>query len=720
MPGRRWALRSGAVAAALLVGVLASAVVSAAPSGWLAIDGSIRFNPAGGATYDWANSGSGGPTYTCPAGSVNLSGPGGLFNCGRPAGGSSPPIAPSLTPAAAADASIISAVFVVDPISSDTTACGAGDPTIIAGGAKNGDALTSIGTTSGAVPAKDDLSNVYAVSHTRAGTGHPEVFFAAERLVNNGDSHMDFEFLQSIVGVTAPCSGTFTGHRTEGDLLVAVDFTAGGALAGTSAYQWHCLVEPGPQPADGTVCDPAGASPPEHYQLIVAPSFLTFLVNAADIPCGGWVCRDAISGNSTIVSTNDFLEGGVDLAGIPFAGCFNTFLPHTRTAQSFTSGLKDFAGPLAFQSCRNPVITSTSAPGGGGATPGVSATDSVTIGNGGAGPVPTGNVTFFLCGPTQVTAGGCPSGGAQVGSAKPLVAGAATSDPTTATTSPGEYCWRTEYAPDIASTGVFVAAAHTNATSECFIVAVSVPPGPGLPNTGTPASPPQPGPLLPWALLPVGLLAVVWRRSRAVTVLLIVGLLTGSSPSSPAQSQAPRVTTVAESVQLYPSVPRDRSIKPPALATVTPKRLEAQVWRLVIPTIGVDAPIEPVGLDAQNAVAAPRSLDTVGWFSRGSAPGEPGDAVIDGHYGLPLTPAVFRNLDKLRPGDTLQVIWPDGRRLQFRIETAVFLAANLAAPPDVFSRSGPARLSLITCGGQWEQSQRTYNERLIVTAELMS
>src|SRR5260370_20983760 len=116
MPGRRWALRSGAVAAALLVGVLASAVVSAAPSGWLAIDGSIRFNPAGGATYDWANSGSGGPAYTCPAGSVNLSGPGGLFNCGRPAGGSSPPIAPNLTPAAAADASIISAVFVVDPI----------------------------------------------------------------------------------------------------------------------------------------------------------------------------------------------------------------------------------------------------------------------------------------------------------------------------------------------------------------------------------------------------------------------------------------------------------------------------------------------------------------------------------------------------------------------------------------------------------------------------
>ncbi len=710
-------MRIGAVAGALIVGMFAAVAGLAAPSGWLALDGGIRFNPASGATYDWANSGSGAPTYVCAAGAVNLSGPGGLFNCGRPSGGTGPPIAPTVTPAAATDPSIISAVFVVDAISSDTTSCGGGDSTTIAGGAKNGDAFTAIGTTSGAVPAKDDLSNVYAVSHTRADTGHPEVFFAAERLVNNGDSHMDFEFLQSVVGVTAACSGAFTGSRTEGDLLVAVDFTAGGALAGTSVYQWHCLAEPGPQPADGTVCNPAGAAPPEHYHVIAAPSFLSFLVNSAAISCGGWVCRDAISGDPTIVSTNDFLEGGVDLAGIPFTGCFNTFLPHTRTAQSFTSGLKDFAGPVAFRSCRDPATASTSAPGGTGAAPGVSATDSVTIGNGGAGPVPTGTVTFFLCAPAQTTAGGCTSGGAQVGSAKPLLAGTATSDPTTATTSPGEYCWRTEYAPGVASTGVFAASAHTNATSECFAVAA---PGPGLPNTGMPASPPQAGSMLPWAVVPVVVLAVVWRRTRVVSMLLIAGLLAGLSPSASAQPRTLGVPSAGESMQLDRGASHYRSITSPALDTVRPKRLEPLVWRLVIASIGVDAPIEPVGLDAQYAMAAPSRLDNVGWFSRGPVPGEGGYAVIDGHYGLPSTPAVFRHLDQLRPGDTMQVIWPDGRQLQFRITTAAVLPANSPPPADVFSRSGPARLSLITCAGTWEQSQRTYSERLIVTAELMA
>jgi LPXTG-site transpeptidase (sortase) family protein len=717
------AARAGAAAAVAVLGVLAATAVWAAPSGWLAIDGSIRFNPAGVATYDWANSGGASPTYACPVGAVNLSGPGGLFNCGRPGAPSGPPIAPTMTPAAAADPSIISAVFVVDPIASDTTTtplCPAGDPTTVGGGAKNGDAFTSIGTTSGPVPAKDDLSNVYAVSHTRADTGHPEVFFAAERLDNNGDSHMDFEFLQSVVGVTAACTGTFTGNRTEGDLLVAVDFTGGGALPGTSVWQWHCLAEPAVQPADGTVCNPAGATPPEHYKQIAAPSFLTFLVNAADIPCGGWVCRDSISGNSTIVSTNDFLEGGVDLAGIPFAGCFNSFLPHTRTAQSFTSGLKDFAGPLAFRSCRNPAIASTSAPGGSSVAPGTSATDSVSVGNGGAGPVPTGGVTFFLCAPAQTTASGCPSGGAQVGSTKPLVAGSATSDPTAATSTPGKYCWRTQYAPDAASTGVFAPAAHTNATSECFTVAAPAPPDPGLPNTGMPAPLSQPAPLLPGAVLAVVLLAVAWRRSRAVTVLLIAGLVAGTSPSAPATSQAPRMTTAAESVQLDRGEPRDRSIAPPALDTVTPVRLEPPAWRLVIASIGVDAHIEPVGLDAQHAMASPSSLETVGWFNQGPLPGQPGDAVIDGHYGLPSTPAVFRDLDRLRAGDTLQVIWPDGRQLQFRIATATVVSANSPPPPDVFTRSGPPRLTLITCGGRWEQSQRTYSERLIVTANLLS
>ena len=175
-----------------------------------------------------------------------MSGSGGLFNCGSPGSGSAPPSPPGLTAAASADKSIVSTLFAVDPLSSDTTACGAGDSTVLGGGLKNGDDINTFNFSTGNVPAKDDLGNIYAVSRIRA-DGHHELFFAAERLVNNGDSHMDFEFMQSKVTRSAGCSGTMSGHRTEGDLLLAVDFTNGGSLAGPSLRPAPSAIPAGPR-----------------------------------------------------------------------------------------------------------------------------------------------------------------------------------------------------------------------------------------------------------------------------------------------------------------------------------------------------------------------------------------------------------------------------------------------------------------------------------------
>src|SRR5690348_6354948 len=101
-PWSRLALACGLAVA----GLFAAIEVLAAPSGWLAIDGSIR---AGGAAVDWANSGPAGAA--CANGGVNVAGVNGLFNCGRPGAAGAPPIAPLLTPAAAANPSIISAIF---------------------------------------------------------------------------------------------------------------------------------------------------------------------------------------------------------------------------------------------------------------------------------------------------------------------------------------------------------------------------------------------------------------------------------------------------------------------------------------------------------------------------------------------------------------------------------------------------------------------------------
>lgn len=691
-----------AAVAALVLGAIASEVL-AAPSGWLAIDGAMR--NAGASTVDWANAGPAGPA--CANGGVNVTGSGGIFNCGAPRGGGAPPLPPALTPAAAGDPSIISSAFIVDPIAGDVAGCGGNDPSILTGsGPKNGDAIGSYTVGSGTVPAKTELSNVYAVSHTKV-DGHPELYFGAERLVNNGDSHMDFEFLQSSVARTAVCAGGFTGHRTEGDLLVAVDFTNGGALAGFSVWQWHCAAEPGPQPADGTVCDPTGVP---HYQQAAAPAYAALAVNGATIPCGGWVCRDQVTGNSTTVAPNDFLEGGVDLEGIPFTGCFHSFLPHTRTAQSFTSVLKDFAGPVALNSCKDPATASNSSPGGSGVAAGSTATDIVTVTNGGAGLDPAGTVTFFLCNPAQVSAAGCASGGTQVGAVKTIVAGSATSDPSASLLFNGRYCWRTVFVPDASLAGVYEPATHTNATTECLTVAG----GATLPNTGFPslAMPRAPWvPLGALALVPVLAATLAWRRTRGVAAVLVASLIVGASVS-PAPTASPRAASSVAGDILPLTAP-----EPPAAPELATVHAHDGVWRLVIPSIGVDAPIDAVGLDRDGAMAAPATLDRVGWFDRGPAPGQQGDAVIDGHLGLPSQPAIFRQLARLRPGDQIRVVWPNGRVTDFTVSASQVVAAD-TRPEGVFSRSGPARLTLITCSGAWDQAKATYTDRLLVTAML--
>ena len=78
----------------------------------------------------------------------------------------------------------------------DTTNCGSGDPTAYtgAGSETNGSLLSTDTYGTASVPNKDDLSNVYALAHVTATTN--EVFFGAERVINNGDSHIDLEFLQ--------------------------------------------------------------------------------------------------------------------------------------------------------------------------------------------------------------------------------------------------------------------------------------------------------------------------------------------------------------------------------------------------------------------------------------------------------------------------------------------------------------------------------------------
>jgi hypothetical protein len=372
--------------------------VQAAPSSYLELDGNVVSNGA----IDWANSG----TLTTTNNNYTRSGTGGLFDGGHFNGNTTPPTAPSRT---AFGANIAAASFKVDPLSADVTTCGTGDPTVYtgAGSETNGSLLSSDTFSTGSTPNKDDLSNVYAAAHVDGAVN--EVFFGAERVINNGDSHIDFEFLQSTVTIPNACSGSFSGHRTQGDFLLAVDFTSGGTFGGIQLYKWLCDAGNGGltnHTKDGQVCDPPanGKSVP-HYES-TGTNAARLIVNAGTAPigCGGWVCRNPDGTPTLTLAQNELMEGGIDLAQLGFTGCISTFLPHTRSSQSFTATLKDFE-VIPFNTCAHPTITTAIADASG--TPltldsngvahaalGAVLRDTSTL-HGTAG-TPTGTVTYRL------------------------------------------------------------------------------------------------------------------------------------------------------------------------------------------------------------------------------------------------------------------------------------------------------------------------------------
>jgi LPXTG-site transpeptidase (sortase) family protein len=137
--------------------------------------------------------------------------------------------------------------------------------------------------------------------------------------------------------------------------------------------------------------------------------------------------------------------------------------------------------------------------------------------------------------------------------------------------------------------------------------------------------------------------------------------------------------------------------------------------RLEIPSIGIDAKIEDVGLTQDGAVDTPVGPEDVGWYSLGPRPGEEGSAVIDGHRSWKDGEvAVFDNLVKFHSGDTFSVVDDtDGKILSFIVEKTRIYDKNAIVP------DGEAHLNLITCVGDWYKNTKSSSERWVVYADLI-
>ncbi len=137
--------------------------------------------------------------------------------------------------------------------------------------------------------------------------------------------------------------------------------------------------------------------------------------------------------------------------------------------------------------------------------------------------------------------------------------------------------------------------------------------------------------------------------------------------------------------------------------------------RVRIPSLGIDAAVEPVGVDADGNMATPEDPWNTAWYAPGARPGQNGNAAIAGHVDYHgIGEVVFWDLNKLGPGDEVFVDTADGKTLRFVVNDSTYFRPATAPLERIFGAANTPNLNLITCGGAFNPTTREYDQRLVV------
>ncbi len=145
---------------------------------------------------------------------------------------------------------------------------------------------------------------------------------------------------------------------------------------------------------------------------------------------------------------------------------------------------------------------------------------------------------------------------------------------------------------------------------------------------------------------------------------------------------------------------------------------------LSIEKLGISkARILAMGVNAAGELDTPQNIFDVGWYEASGKPGQGGTMIIDGHNGGPHVLGVFKNTPKLSEGDIVTVERGDGVIYNYSVvennsvpldEADTYMATAAKSPV-----SGKESVTLITCTGEWSQSQGTYLSRQFTRAVLV-
>ena len=165
-----------------------------------------------------------------------------------------------------------------------------------------------------------------------------------------------------------------------------------------------------------------------------------------------------------------------------------------------------------------------------------------------------------------------------------------------------------------------------------------------------------------------------------------------------------------------PALLRPPAAAPGPAAVAAPARPVA----VSIPALSVAGPLEELVADpATGELAAPHDPARAGWYAAGVVPGDQGPAVIGGHVDSRNGPGVFFRLRTLRPGDLVDVTRSDGRTVRFSVIAVALYPKDRFPTEAVYGPTSGPELRLVTCGGTFDRSARSYDDNVVVHAALV-
>ncbi len=139
--------------------------------------------------------------------------------------------------------------------------------------------------------------------------------------------------------------------------------------------------------------------------------------------------------------------------------------------------------------------------------------------------------------------------------------------------------------------------------------------------------------------------------------------------------------------------------------------------RLVLPALGVDAAVVPVGVKHGGALTIPDNAQVIGWWSGGAAPGSPvGTVLMAGHVDSAQTgPGALARLSQAPVGARLTVRGPGTETTSVVSARRQYLKQDLPWRT-LFAQRELPRLVLVTCGGDFDRRTRHYPDNVVVIA----